>query len=90
MSEQKKLTQLAIEHGQTFYKKRKDGEVFLAVPTHDSPFRRDHAVADILHGWTAYENKESVNVMLSDDDYLSAIEAAKKGSVHAPASKREE
>lgn len=81
---------LAVKHGQTFHRMGKDGKLYPIVPSHDSVFKRDHLVADVLHGWTLYSNKGADPMRLGDDDYLLAIEAAKEGKTHAPANKRPE
>ncbi len=82
------LPALAVKHGQTFHRLGKDGQLYPTVPAHDSTFKRDHLLADVLHGWTKHETHTSEAVSLSDDDYLAAIEAAKTGKTHAPANKR--
>lgn len=84
------VSELAVKHGQTFHKRTKKGELVRTVHEHDSVFKRDHLVADVRHGWTKSERAESQTVKLSDDDYLAAIEAGKKGTTHAPAMKRKE
>ncbi len=79
------VSDLAIKTGQTFHKYGKDGKLYLSVASHDCQFKRDHLVADVIHGWTLYSNKGAEPMRLSEDDYLAAIEAAKIGKKHTPA-----
>lgn len=82
------LIKLAVRHGQTFHRAGADGNLYPTVPAHDSVLRAAHLQADVLHGWTKHERHTSEAVLLTDSDYLSAIEAAKTGKTHAPANKR--
>lgn len=82
------VSDLAVKHGHTFHKQGKDGKLYPTVPGHDSPFKAEHLQADVLHGWTKHENHTSEQVLLTDEDYLAAIEAGKVGKTHAPANKR--
>lgn len=59
----------------------------LSVPG-DTPFKAEHAAADVLHGWTLYEKTYGEPVMLEEEDYALAVEAAKTGEVYEPACKR--
>jgi hypothetical protein len=71
-----KLHDLAIKHGQ------------IAKPAPEgSVYRAKHAAACVLHGW-AYSEYHYGPVDLSDEDYLSALDAAKRGEIHAPASRK--
>ena len=89
MTEQNKtVAELALKHGHTFYRQGRDGILRPTMPAHDSPFKAEHAQADVLHGWTLFSSHTSEEVRLSDEDYLAAIEAAKSGKVHGPANKR--
>lgn len=72
------VQELAAKHGQTQP---------TPVPG-DSPFRSEHLVADVRHGWQHHTHFVGGPVRLSDADYLAAIEAAKDGKVHAPANRR--
>lgn len=83
-----KLSALALKHGKTFHRVGKDGQYYPTVPGHDSPLTQEHLQADVLHGWTKHERQTSEDVLLSDADYLAALEAAKLGKTHAPANKR--
>jgi hypothetical protein len=82
------LAELAKMNGHTFHKLGKDGELYPAVPSHDSVFKATHLQADALHGWSKHEHHTSELVRLSGEDYVAAIEAAKMGKTHAPANKR--
>ncbi len=71
------VAELAEKHGQT-----------QATPVPgDSPFKSDHLVADVRHGWAQHKHFVGGEVRLSDSDYLAAIEAARDGKTHAPAYK---
>lgn len=78
------LFELANRNGQLFVPNQK----FHSVDAHESPFKATHQVADVRHGWTLHEKTVHQNVTLSDADYLSALDAAKKGKTHAPANFR--
>ncbi len=82
------LLKLATRHGHTFHRMAKDGNLYPTVPSHDSVLKAAHLQADVLHGWTKHERHTSEEVLLTDADYLAAIEAAKTGKTHAPANKR--
>lgn len=82
------LYNLAVRNGQTFHRRGKDGNLYPTVPSHDSVLKAEHLQADVLHGWTLHERHTSETVVLSDANYLAAIEAAKAGKTHAPANKR--
>lgn len=47
-------------------------------------FKAPHAAASAMHGWRRYEYHYG-DFMLSDADYLAALEAAAANSVHLPA-----
>lgn len=70
------LDALALKHGQTQR----------APIAGDSPFTADHLVAEQLHGWSHHALYVG-EVLLSDEDYLAAIEAAKEGKRHFAADK---
>lgn len=76
MSEKKPLARLAEEHGQ----KVKDLE-------NNSPYGWKHRVADSIHGWSQHEyHYQADPVMLTDDEYLAALEsAAGDYTPHGPA-----
>lgn len=61
---------------------------FQAIDQHDAPYKADHLVADVRHGWKLSESRTHEAVKLSDADYLAAVEAAKLGKTHGPANKR--
>jgi hypothetical protein len=82
------LMNLAIRNGNTFHRIGRDGGMYPTVPAHDSVLKAVHLQADVLHGWTKHERHTSESVLLSDTDYLAALEAAKTGKTHAPANKR--
>lgn len=84
------VSELAVKHGHTFHRPGKDGKMYPTVPAHDSPFKAEHAQADVLHGWTKHERKVHEPVRLSDEDYLAALEAAKSGKTYGPANMRKE
>lgn len=76
MSEKKPLAQLAQEHGQTV----RDLE-------NNSPYGWKHRVADTIHGWSQHEyHYQADPVMLTDEEYLEALESAAGDNVpHKPA-----
>jgi hypothetical protein len=84
------VAELAMKHGHTFHRRGKDGKMYPTVPGHDSIFKRAHAIADVLHGWTKHERRVHQPVRLSGADYAAAISAAAKGQTHGPANMREE
>jgi len=72
------VAKLAVMHGQAH----------ATTVADDSPFKADHLVASTRHGWLKHEHDTGTPVMLSEHDYLAAIDAARQGKVHAPANKR--
>lgn len=72
------VSQLAEKHGQT-------QTVHVAG---DTPFKSDHLVADVRHGWAHHTHFVGGEVRLTDAEYLAALEAAREGKTHAPAYKR--
>lgn len=83
-AEKSTLFELAKRNGQLFVPSAK----FAPNASEDSPFRATHQVADVYHGWSMHEKTLHQPVMLSDADYLSALEAAKKGKTHKAANHR--
>ncbi len=51
----------------------------------DGIFDAQHLAAAVRHGWTAYTYYKGEEVLLSQEDYLQALEAAQLGKVHPPA-----
>lgn len=89
----KSLSALALEHKHTQMTQEvgRDGKkVYAAAPAvaGDNPHSAAHQSASFLNGWELYTNQTGAEVVLSDEDYLGAIEAAKKGEAHAPANHR--
>lgn len=41
----------------------------------------EHACADVLHGWAVHAYHQAGPIMLTESDYLAAIEAVKRGMV---------
>lgn len=72
------VSALANKHGQT-RKVRED--------LGDSPYSPEHMGADVLNGWARHKKFVGTEAVLSDADYLAAIEAAKVGKAHEPANK---
>lgn len=74
-----KLSELAKRHGM----------IHPIAVADDRPFKTPHLLAENKHGWLRHEHNTGSELELSDADYLAALEAAGKGSVHAPANKRD-
>jgi hypothetical protein len=68
------VTTLAKNHGQ-----------LLASPDGEPAYRAPHMAAAVLNGWNAYERLLGEQPKLGADVYLAALEAAKLGKPHEPA-----
>ena len=65
---------------------KKHGQLRAVNPDlEDSPLSPEHMAAAVLHGWNAFAFFKGGQVMLSDADYLAALEAVGKGEAHGPA-----
>jgi len=54
--------------------------------SHGSAFSVNHAAAAQLHGWNAHKQATTGELLISEADYLAALEvAAVGGDAHAPA-----
>lgn len=74
------VSQLAERHGQVHKG---------MIVADDEPFKTQHLVASTRHGWRKHHHATGEEVMLTDADYLAALEEAHKGGCHAPANRRD-
>ncbi len=63
----------------------KHGYVLKHVSKEDvGAYHPDHAVAAVLNGWTKHERETGAAFLMSAEDYLAALEAARKGRAYEP------